>query len=247
MGKIGVGNGNFRLFREKHNIDILLESDTKAIIIENKIDTTDHSNQLSRYISTLKGRGFRDIQLLYLTLNGDEPNEKIENLKLISYKYDIKGWIEGCIEKVATKPTLRETLVQYLNLINRLTYRIDNMGHIMEVKDLLLQGDNLKLILNIEDAILEAKIEVQLIFWKTLLNKLRAKYRFEFYSYYEYRSIEESVRNTTPKRKIVRIMDMSTNLIGDYTSTLRIRDNIYYGVSIISRGSFLKLQPDIWD
>jgi len=52
---------------------------------------------------------------------------------LISFQYDIYNWIEACIEKVATIPTIREGLVHYRNLIRKLT---NQMGDEMD-KDII--------------------------------------------------------------------------------------------------------------
>ncbi len=45
---------NFKVYREKHNIDILLLSQSKAIIIENKIYTSEHSDQSKDILRPLK-------------------------------------------------------------------------------------------------------------------------------------------------------------------------------------------------
>ena len=125
----------FEVYKERDNIDILIQSNNQVVIIENKIDTTDHSNQLSRYRDIIKNRGYKEnqIEIIYLTLNGDSPNESLNGTILLSYRHDIKNWITQCIEKVAQKPTLRETLIQYLNLINKLTYQKNKEGFTMEL------------------------------------------------------------------------------------------------------------------
>ena len=68
---------SYEVFREKFNIDILLTSQYRAIIIENKIDTQDHSNQLSNYYQRIQEEGYSKNQIVffYLTLFEDEPNE----------------------------------------------------------------------------------------------------------------------------------------------------------------------------
>ena len=44
----------------------------------------------------------------------------------ISFKKDIKEWIEKCLEKTVSLPIIRETLLQYLNLINKITNQSTN-------------------------------------------------------------------------------------------------------------------------
>ncbi len=222
----------FEVYKEQYNIDILLKSKNQVIIIENKIDTQDHSNQLNRYVDIIKKQGYNEdkIKVIYLTLYGEEPNESIEDIILLSYSQDIKNWITKCIEKVAQKPTLRETLIQYLNLINKLTYKADNQGFIMEVKELLLQKENLKTILNIEDAVIGAKIEIQLKFWKELLDYLQdAQYRFDFYSIYGDRDIKASVYKYYTKKKNRKDYGFEYQIDNNLYFFIEIRDNIYYG------------------
>jgi hypothetical protein len=234
----------FTLYRERYNIDILMVSHKRVIILENKIDTTDHSNQLSRYIKSMRDKGYKDISTIYLTLNGEKPNEDIEDIICLSYSKDIKEWLGKSIEKVAQKPTLRETLIQYLNLINKITYQTDNRGFIMEVKELLLERDNLKTILSIEESIIEAKIETQLIFWNSLLNKLQARYDFYFYSIYGDNSINSSVRKYYTKKKNRKDYGFEYKIDENLSFFIEIRDNIYYGFYFRDDSKIEKRQLD---
>lgn len=65
--------------REYYNIDILIECDEPrfVIVIENKIDSREHSNQLGRYRKTVKELfGDVPVQFVYLTREGDEPSDQ---------------------------------------------------------------------------------------------------------------------------------------------------------------------------
>ncbi len=75
--KLEIPPCRVNIFREKYNIDILLESSEYAIILENKIYTQDHSSQLSRYWKKMETEGYKqsNIYLLYLTLFGEGPLE----------------------------------------------------------------------------------------------------------------------------------------------------------------------------
>ncbi|WP_188051092.1 PD-(D/E)XK nuclease family protein [Flavobacterium sp. GP15] len=44
----------------------------------------------------------------------------------ISFEKDIKQWLEKCLEKTVSLPIIRETLLQYLNLINKITNQSTN-------------------------------------------------------------------------------------------------------------------------
>lgn len=114
-------------------IDILItdRSDTgsgkrcgHAIIIENKIWATDQPNQLLRYHNFAP-----KAMLLYLTLNGDEPSEQSRGTlnvqdggyQCISYRSDIIGWLQKCAQLAFDKPRVRETINQYIDLLQQLT------------------------------------------------------------------------------------------------------------------------------
>lgn len=231
-------------FREKYNIDILLQSKKESIIIENKIYTQDHSKQLSKYLQTIQEQGYQDenIYLLYLTLFAEQPNEIAirERVINISYSQTIKMWIESCIKEVALFPTIRETLTQYLNLINKLTQQSQYKGFILEVKDFLLQENNLQTLLNTEQAVIEAKIEVQSNFWKTLLTQLTPHYPFKFYSLNGDTKLEKSVHKYYKKQKNRKDYGLEYAIDENLYIFIELRDNIYYGFYFLDSK---KIQP----
>lgn len=120
---------------EGRKIDFTIETSNMFIAIEMKIDAVDQDNQLYDYHKDIQNK--KDInKLYYLTLDGKEANESSrKDLKVdkdylrISFYYDIYNWIGKCIEKTATKPTIREGLVHYRNLIKMLT---NQMGDEMD-------------------------------------------------------------------------------------------------------------------
>ncbi len=105
------------------NIDILIRSgNDKVIKIENKIDADEQENQLLRYHNFHK-----DGCLIYLTLFGKKSKHHKELVakniayKQVSYNIHITEWLEKCIHKSATVPIVRESIVQYLNLVKKIT------------------------------------------------------------------------------------------------------------------------------
>ena len=118
-------------------IDILItdHSDTgsgkaggHAIIIENKIWAPDQPNQLVRY-HNFAHEMYAKYALLYLTRNGDEPSDQSRDTlnaqngdyQCISYRSDIIGWLQQCAQLAFDKPRVRETINQYINLLQQLT------------------------------------------------------------------------------------------------------------------------------
>jgi hypothetical protein len=112
-------------------IDIVIspKSGMRRILIENKIYAGDQDCQLVRYHN-------HDPKalLLYLTLYGIEASEgstknQDSGQKLISgdsyfqisYKSDILEWLEECRKEASNYPLVRESIVQYANLIRNLT------------------------------------------------------------------------------------------------------------------------------
>ena len=124
-------------------IDIVIKDSEHQVVIENKIYAGDQKGQLLRYKNN-----YPDCKLIYLTLNGKEPSEfsykignekdlKLDEIILISYLYNIKNWIEKCLEKTHSLPIIRETLVQYLHLIKKLTNQTTNNNMKAEIKELI--------------------------------------------------------------------------------------------------------------
>ena len=80
---------NVELRREWRNIDLLIIFDTLVICIENKVDSQDHSNQLSKYRSIIKEsfqkhkKGF-----VYLTPTGERPTAIKERQYYSPYSYE---------------------------------------------------------------------------------------------------------------------------------------------------------------
>ena len=136
-------------------IDIIIESEKreKAIIIENKIYAVDQYKQLYRYKNYAQTR-YKSYILLYLTLDGHEPNNdsilgklfSMQNDKdfyCIDYKSFIREWLNQCKEKAVSYPIVRETITQYYNLILKLTNQDMESSTKEELVELLANRDNI--------------------------------------------------------------------------------------------------------
>jgi hypothetical protein len=105
---------------EGGRLDILIKAGGRDILIENKIYAGLQPNQLGRY------RKFnKEGALMFLTLRGDPPDtpaaEIPDNLKCISYERDIINWLQDCRKEAVGAPSVRETITQYIQLIQALT------------------------------------------------------------------------------------------------------------------------------
>jgi len=173
-----IGNGR---------IDILIRSKNNYVIaIENKIYAEDQNTQLCRYHSYLKSRSRDDFKLLYLNLWGNAPSEisiKCENEKkieedkdftILSYRKDIIEWLEDCIKETYNYPTLRETILQYINLIKKLTNQLTDNKMKEELKNLIKENYNeAKLV---ADQIQEVEKDTVFEFFKDLKKELTEKF-----------------------------------------------------------------------
>ncbi|MBP6063412.1 MAG: PD-(D/E)XK nuclease family protein [Fusobacteriaceae bacterium] len=161
-------------------IDIVIElnfenASSEVIVIENKIYAEDQPEQLKRYFEAMnKKYSKKEIKILYLTLDGRGPSEQsyngleLEEIKLISYKENIFQWIGECIKEVSTIPIIRETLVQYSALIEKITCK-ENEGAIKEMKNLIMGNEKyLKAAYIVPEVLKNIKIELHLKFWETL-------------------------------------------------------------------------------
>ena len=170
---------------EHGRIDIMFEMGDFCVVIENKIYAPDQPNQLERYHEYASTRHVEDrVRLLYLTLHGSEPNNDslgslpLQKVKCISYESDIIGWLDACIKEVAIIPQIRELLVQYQNLLRKLTGRHD--GVLTMVLENILkekQGDtyNFELVSPLVDALNGMRIEMEWQFWESLRERLTGR------------------------------------------------------------------------
>lgn len=105
-------------------LDILItDAAGREIAIENKIHAREQSNWVMRYRNGIQSKA----PLIYLTLNGDEPEEvkgsSANDVLCVSYKTNIIEWLKSCRKEASTVPVVRESLTQYIHLIQRLTHQ----------------------------------------------------------------------------------------------------------------------------
>ena len=163
---------------ELNRIDVLITNvEKKAVIIENKIEHGDGDEQLEKYYKTMENLGYRDIYLLYLTLDGHDPLDSSVGdldrrlIKLISYEHLIP-WLECCQKRACGEPALRESVAQYLQLVRKLT-GTDSRGKYMEdLKKLCLQDNNFVLIRDLINAMLEAGAK---LLWDEIESELKSE------------------------------------------------------------------------
>lgn len=111
--------------KEGGRIDIYITlSNGRTIAIENKIYAGDQHAQIERY----RNHNPTQNTVYYLTLDGSAASQASAgalkdkaDYHCISYRDTITAWLGTCIKEAADQPILRETIKQYLILIQKLT------------------------------------------------------------------------------------------------------------------------------
>ncbi|MXY82823.1 MAG: hypothetical protein F4Y91_12390, partial [Gemmatimonadetes bacterium] len=178
-----VGVEGFELWgakveRERDYIDIRIINDTsrQAIMIENKIEASDRSEQLQKYYDTLE-KNYSKIHPLYLTLYGRKPSPfsigGLDPKKIITISYKcLIPWLERCRDREENKSSLRDAIAQYIQLVRKLT-RTDARGKYMDaLKKLCLENNNLVLVHDLNNVMLEAMREA---IWNEIKAELRSE------------------------------------------------------------------------
>ena len=164
---------------EGGRIDIYLTDGKHSIIIENKIYAVDQYHQMLRYWNYGMSQKGDDTEksfvLIYLTLDGCSPSKESlgEDLKendivCLSYKSDIRGWLDRCVELASRTPLVRETINQYISTIDILTNNV--MEDNKELLDILSKEENLDAIYDIAN---NKNIVVNRIINEVFIPKLR--------------------------------------------------------------------------
>ncbi|MDI9366046.1 MAG: PD-(D/E)XK nuclease family protein [Flavobacterium sp.] len=176
---------------EGGRIDILVKSDNKRIIFENKIKAPDQKNQLFRYHKYALSTG-QEFWLIYLTKFPQNPepittnkNESVSNKTInLTYKDFIKDWIEKCIPLAFDKPLLRETLRQYLATVKRITNQSTNKEMEQGINDLIKNSkENFGASMLIANQFNAVKNEIIETFWINIKLELENIYSNEDYKF----------------------------------------------------------------
>ena len=165
---------------EGGRIDIYLTDGKHSIIIENKIYAVDQYHQMLRYWNYGMSQKGDDTEksfvLIYLTLDGCSPSKdslgdedlKENDIVCLSYKSDIRGWLDRCVELASRTPLVRETINQYISTIDILTNNV--MEDNKELLDILSKEENLDAIYDIAS---NKNIVVNRIINEVFIPKLR--------------------------------------------------------------------------
>ena len=160
---LGLDTKNARVSTEystdtKRRIDIVIEDGKIFIPIEVKIYAGDQENQVPDYakFSSLKNVN-RNIPVLYLTINGKNPNNANANEYInISFETDILKWLNKCLKNSDTEKTvpIREILKQLIEAIKSICGKSEDENMKNAINQLIIKSDdNIKAAIAIYEAI----------------------------------------------------------------------------------------------
>lgn len=196
---------------EFNQIDILIINriSKQAIIIENKIGAGDSNHedrgQLEGYfelIHNLENIPKENIYVFYLTLDGHLPTSEslgkymiLENMngKTIDYEHEIQNWLTHCLHECISQPFLRESIIQYMDLIKQMTNDSTNIQERIEIKNLIsISNENMASTKLLVENFKHVKWHTAMDFWDELCLELE-KQDFKILS----RPNKENITNTT--------------------------------------------------
>ena len=116
---------SIEIFREQENIDILVLNHTQKylILIENKINSNQHDNQLERYQSIVNAK-LSDYIKYFVYLKPENNEEIMSEYKYVSYK-SIKNILENLIQQNIKQETAL-ILKNYVQILNERYLQSDN-------------------------------------------------------------------------------------------------------------------------
>ena len=123
---------NVDIATERHNVDILLadENDGFVCLIENKIGSSEHSDQLNRYINTVENE-YAGLTLfpIFLTPDGTEPEDSEDAERYVPFDY---GRIASLIDRVlqARSSTISTSVADFMK-----QYADTLRRHILDTSD----------------------------------------------------------------------------------------------------------------
>ncbi len=123
----------FRVYHEYKNIDILLVSNESKVVvaIENKVDSTEHGDQLSRYEKVVEADfPTNKFKRAFVFLTPDGSKASRENWLPVGYNPNIVEAIEYCREKQAVAPDAELIIEHYHELLRREFMKKDMLAEV---------------------------------------------------------------------------------------------------------------------
>lgn len=219
------------------------------VLIENKINAAEGHRQLDRYLQAAREHAEAyapaDTWLIFLTPDGRsaescrQPNGAL--LLNWSYHEHIRAWLMACLPHACPNTRLHPVLVQYLDLLT--TYHTQHVRQSLseQLAHHLLQHDLLTEAAAVQDALVQARIELQLLFWQDLeqqLHQAGLPLAKEVDGYYSHRHVTDCYR----KSRVGRNYGIAIELLRqerDHKQLLLCLDvdrDLSFGIYLFQRG-----------
>lgn len=237
---------------EHKEIDILLidRKQKSAIIIENKIGAKDSNHedegQIERYyriITEDEGIPALATSVVYLSIDREAPTiesiatsgrfpELEDKVQSIHYGVELLDWLKNCVKECYNRPILRESITQYIRLIEEMTNNNTSEQDLKALMQLVSKND---------DNLMSAKLLIDnskhlhwwaiFEFWK-LLSERFVDIGFSIIQRIENQVIDDLVHGSAAKRnKAFFNLELSTPDGIQFTINAETDDDICVGVS----------------
>lgn len=237
---------------EHKEIDILLidRQRKSAVIIENKIGAPDSNHeeegQIERYyriITQDEGIPENSTSVVYLSIDRDAPSDESvatsglfpelkEKVQSIHYGVEILDWLKNCVKECYNRPILRESIIQYIRLIEDMTNNNTSEEDMKKLMELVgKNNDNLmsaKLL--IDNSIRMHKLAIT-EFWELLTDKF-VDFGFTIRQQIETELIDDLIQGSPVKSNRANFnLMLSTSDGVNFTINADHDDDICIGVS----------------
>lgn len=192
----------------------------KAVMVENKIYHEDTNHEDKGQLENYYGRLIEEdkipedgIEVYYLTLDGHEPSEdsvklsgkypKLQDkVKCISYSIEILEWLRAIVKECYNKPSLRESIIQYIKIVENMTNNDLSVDEIKELSNLIGENeDNLQSTRVLLDNFIHIKWHTIHDFWEELVAEFINK-GFKIQYQVENEDIDNLVHGNQRQRKV---------------------------------------------
>ena len=168
--------------REQDYIDILIRIDNDtAVAVENKIYAEDQYLQLQRYKETLVRLGYKNIYMVYLTLDGGHPSSdsrgKLAKDEIITISYQtsknsIQPWLKDCQDRAFDNLELQIAIKQYLRIVRTLTENSLKETYMSDLLNLLRKDNNVQLSFDLQTTLTKERPKLMIKLWKEIAKEL---------------------------------------------------------------------------
>lgn len=233
----------------------------KAVMVENKIYHEDTNHEDKGQLENYYGRLIEEdkipedgIEVYYLTLDGHEPSEdsvklsgkypKLQDkVKCISYSVEILEWPQDIVKECYNKPSLRESIIQYIKIVENMTNNNTSEDEIKEITNHIgMNEDNLMSAKLLIDNFIHIKWHTIYDFYIELETELQ--YRgFEILHRPEEKDITNLVYGGPIKRKVDLELTVKKGNVPVWISA-EFTDWLYWGVCNDKEGK-IKVSKEI--